>query len=233
MLFNSPLHVFKADRIIKQLNLKLGSHVLDVGCGDGEFLVRVAERYEIRGVGVDHNEDLIGQAQAKASQRVKSGNVIFSTQDAANLSDQNNLYDLIISIGSEFIFGGYDAALQKLKLSLAPNGLLLLGTVFWKKEPTAEYLQRMGGENPYFDHRTTVAKAVQQGFLPFYVCRSNDDEWDDFESSASQRKYLEALNQPLTTEVTEKIEKIRNWQDGYLKWGMDTMGFGFYLLRNG
>lgn len=231
MLFNSPLHASKADRIIKQLNLKSGSHVLDVGCGDGEFLVRVAERYEIRGVGLDHNEDLIGKAQAKSSQRVKSGNVTFSTQDAANFSSQTSLYDLIICIGSEFIFGGYEAALKKLKPSLAPNGLLLIGTIFWKQEPTHEYLQRMGGENPYFDHSTTVAKAVQQGFLPFYICRSSDDEWDDFESSASQRKYLEALGQPLTAEATEKIEKIRNWQDGYLKWGIDTMGFGFYLLR--
>ena len=98
MLFNSPLHISKADHIIKQLNLKSGSHVLDAGCGDGEFLVRVAESYEIKGFGFDYNEHLIAQAQAKASQRIKSGNIIFSKQDATNFQGQHNLYDLIICI---------------------------------------------------------------------------------------------------------------------------------------
>ena len=232
MLFNSPLHTAKADRIIEQLSLKPSSFVLDAGCGDGEFLIRVAERYEIKGVGFDHNERLIERARAKASHRIKSGLVDFLVQDATNFSGQNNVYDLIICIGSEFIFGGYEATLKKLQLSLSPKGLLLIGTIFWKQKPTDEYLQLMGGENPHFDHETTVEKAVQQGFIPFYICRSNDDEWDDFESSTSQRKYVEALKQPSSAEVTTQIEKVRQWQRGYLKWGIDTMGFGFYLLRN-
>lgn len=233
MLFKSPLHTSKADRIIEQLNLKPGSHVLDVGCGDGEFLVRVAERYEIKGLGLDHNKHFIEKAFTKVNQRIKSGNIIFLTQDAASFSGQDSLYDLIICIGSEFIFGGYEASLEKLKLLLSPNGLLLIGTIFWKQKPTDEYLKLMGGENPHFDHEITVEKAVQQGFLPFYICRSNDDEWDDFESSVSQHKYLEALKQPTSIEITRQIEKVRHWQSGYLKWGIDTMGFGFYLLRNG
>ena len=233
MLFNSPLHASKADRIIEQLRLKPSSYVLDAGCGDGEFLVRVAERYDIKGVGVDHNEHLIERAITKASQRTKPGSIVFLAENAAMISGQNRVYDLIICIGSEFIFGGYETALTKLKLSLAPNGLLLMGTIFWKQKPTDEYLQLMGGENPHFDHKTTVEKAIEQGFTPLYICRSNDDEWDDFESSVSQRKYLEVLKQFPSAETTAQIEKVRQWQSGYLKWGIDTMGFGFYLLRNG
>lgn len=233
MLFNSPLHVSKAGCIIEQFNLKPGSHVLDVGCGEGEFLIRVAECYQIEGLGIDVNHLVIQKAQAKADQRIKSGNVIFTVQDANDFLGQGEPFDLIVCIGAEFIFGGYQAALQKLKLSLAPQGLLLMGTLFWKQEPAQEYLQLMGGENLYFDHATTVELALQQNFLPLYICRSNEDEWDDFESSTSQRKYLEILNQPTPSspDAEMQIAKIQQWQNGYLKWGIDTLGFGFYLLR--
>ncbi|HWQ47233.1 MAG TPA: class I SAM-dependent methyltransferase [Longilinea sp.] len=231
MLFNCPLSVSKAVRIIEQFDLKPHSQVLDAGCGDGEFLTRVAERYQINGFGFDLNQSLIEKAHAKANSRVKSGKVVFKAQAAADFSAQTGFYDLIICIGSEFIFGGYEGALKTLKPYLSKNGLLLIGTIFWKKEPLEEYLQLMDGENPYFDHAATVDKAVQNGFIPLYVCRSNADEWDDFESSVSRRKYLEILDQPANAETTEKIEKIRMWQSGYIRWGIDTMGFGFYLLR--
>ncbi len=232
MLFNSPLSTSKADRIIEQFNLKSRSRVLDAGCGEGEFLVRVSERYEIRGFGFDLNPLAIKTAQAKAKQRVKAGHVSFSTQDATEFFSENQAYDLIICIGAEFIFGGYAAALHKLRTVLAPNGLLLMGTVFWKQEPAPEYLQLMGGENPHFDHASTVALASQQNFLPLYICRSSDDEWDDFESSVSQRKYLEALHQLSAPDAAQQMEKVKQWQMGYLRWGMNTMGFGFYLLRS-
>jgi cyclopropane fatty-acyl-phospholipid synthase-like methyltransferase len=232
MLFNSPLHTVKADHIIEQFNLKPGSYVLDAGCGEGEFLIRVAERYEIKGFGVDINKFLIDRAQDKANTRIKAGNVVFTAQDAPNYLNEKKLFDLIICMGSDSIFGGYEAAIQKLKLSLVPNGLLFIGTIFWKQKPADEYLQLMGGENPYFDHANTIDKAIKQGFIPLYICRSNDDEWDDFESSTSQRKYLEAIKQPSTLEAAKQIEKVMAWQKGYLKWGIDTMGFGFYLLLN-
>lgn len=206
--------------------------VLDAGCGEGEFLVRVAEHYKIEGFGFDLSRLAIEKAQTKANQRVKSGSIVFAVQDGADFSNGNQAYDLVICIGAKFIFGGYEAALQKLKAVLTLNGLLLIGTVFWKQEPTPEYLQLMEGKNPHFDHATTVALAAQQGFIPLYVCRSNDDEWDDFESSLSQRKYLEALNHSSPTDAAKQLEKVKQWQTGYVKWGIDTMGFGFYLLRS-
>ena len=231
MLFNSPLHIDKADRLIRQFNLEPGSRVLDAGCGEGEFLVRVAEHYDITGLGFDLNSDAIEKAQVKASQRVKAGSVTFAVQDAAAVSEQGEVYDLAICIGAEFIYGGYAAALQHLKSALAPNGLLLMGTIYWKHEPTPEYLQLMGGANPYFSHAATVDLATQQGFLPLYVCRSSDDEWDDFESVVSRRKYLETLNPSSSPDAEKSMEKIKQWQNGHLKWGVSTMGFGFYLLR--
>jgi cyclopropane fatty-acyl-phospholipid synthase-like methyltransferase len=229
MLFNSPLSVGKANHLIQQLHLRPGSRVLDVGCGDGEFLVRVAERYGAEGLGLDLDGAAIERARKNAGQRAGAA-VNFAVHDAARFEGEKESYDLIVCIGAEFIFGGYEGALRTLRTWLAPDGSLLIGTIYWKQEPAPEYLQLLGGENLYFDHHKTVELAMQQGFVPLYICRSSDDEWDDFESQFSARKYQEALRLP-PGEAKERIAKIKEWQMGYLKWGVHTMGFGFYLLR--
>lgn len=230
MLFNCPLHFEKADRLIAQLGLELGGRVADVGCGNGEFLIRVAEQYEISGVGFDNNPELIQEANAAAEARKKSASVSFQTRDLSVYEWDGDKFEAIVCIGAEFIFGGYEAMLRTLSSALKTNGRLLVGTIFWKKEPSFEYLQLMNGENSHFDHATTVEIARKHGFVPLYVCRSSDDEWDEFESRVSQKRYLEALLQP---KIEEKLSRIEKWQNGYLRWGTATMGFGFYILHKG
>jgi SAM-dependent methyltransferase len=44
--------------------------VLDVGCGKGELLLRLAERYAVDGTGVDSNAAFIEQARAEAALRL-------------------------------------------------------------------------------------------------------------------------------------------------------------------
>jgi hypothetical protein len=123
--------------------------------------------------------------------------------------------------------GGYRQALQLFSHHLLNSGALLFGTVFWKQEPMLEYLELMGGENPHFDYLTTVDIAIEEGFIPLYLCRSNEDEWDDFESRHAQKRYLAAMKS--VDEIA--FEQIQNWQRGYLRWGSNTMGFGFFLFQ--
>ena len=49
----NPMRSAKFDRFIKTLDLPLRYHVLDVGCGKGEFLIRLHKMYTISGVGID------------------------------------------------------------------------------------------------------------------------------------------------------------------------------------
>jgi len=59
---------------------------------------------------------------------------------------------------------------------------------------------------------------------------SNDDEWDHFEWSHRMKIEHEAALQPNDPAVAEKLQRSRQWRDGYLRWGRSTMGFGFYLF---
>jgi cyclopropane fatty-acyl-phospholipid synthase-like methyltransferase len=53
LLWNAPVSESKMSEIIEVLELRPDQSVLDVGCGCGEFLIRLHERFRIPGVGVD------------------------------------------------------------------------------------------------------------------------------------------------------------------------------------
>lgn len=111
-MFNCPLSAERASRLIEQLNLESNNRVLDIGCGEGEFLIRVAERYDITGIGVDRNLDIITRAEQKAKERGLSQDLSFISQDARSFDWEAHKANLIVCIGSEFILGGYRQALQ-------------------------------------------------------------------------------------------------------------------------
>lgn len=226
-MFNCPLSAEKASRLIEQLHLDQTSHVVDIGCGEGELLIHVAERYGITGVGIDLRPDLITLAKQQAATRLPDNLLFFLCQDAQHFDWSTHRTNLIICIGSEFIFGGCRQALQLFSQQLTSTGKVLIGTVFWQQEPSPEYLQIMGGENPHFDYLTTVDIAIEEEFVPLYVCRSNEDEWDDFESRYTQKGYLKALDHA----DQEAFDQTQKWQRGYLRWGHATMGFAFLLLQ--
>lgn len=226
-MFNCPLSLEKAIILVEQLKLTQNAYIVDIGCGEGEFLIRVVEQYEATGVGIDNNPDLIKIATHKAKKSIQSKHLSFICKDWQLFDWGARKADLIISIGSEFIFGGYQQTLQSLSAHLLDNGKLLIGTVFWKQKPPSEYLRLMGNENHHFDFFTTVDIAIESGFVPLYICRSNDDEWDDFESKHARERYLAAIQD----DDDKEFNKTRNWQQGYLKWGINTMGFCFLLLQ--
>ncbi|MEQ8803896.1 MAG: hypothetical protein RLP45_17820, partial [Haliea sp.] len=82
----------------------------------------------------------------------------------------------------------------------------------------------------YHDHAGNIAVAEQAGLVPLYAMVSSDDEWDDFEWGHRQPFELAALANPEDPEVRQRLQASREWRDGYLRWGRDTMGFGLYVF---
>lgn len=112
-MFNCPLSREKADRLVEQLALADSCRVLDVGCGEGEFLIRVAERYQVTGVGLDSNPDCIALANKQVRVRTLDKSLSFACQDVRSFDWGTHEADLIICIGAEFILGGYRQTLQQ------------------------------------------------------------------------------------------------------------------------
>ena len=65
----NPLSEPKLDEMIRLLDLPRGARVLDIACGKGELLVRLAERHATRRVGVDLSPYCIADLRALAAAR--------------------------------------------------------------------------------------------------------------------------------------------------------------------
>jgi ubiquinone/menaquinone biosynthesis C-methylase UbiE len=234
-LFNSPLSLEKADRLIALLSLSEGARVLDVGCGRGEFLIRLIEASRANGLGIDRDAACISAARASAAGRISEVPHEFREGDVQRETPGEGSFDLAICIGSTHALGSGEAAypntLQTLIRLLRPGGQMLIGECYWKQTPAAAYLQLIGEPvGIYRDHAENVSIAEGHGLVPLYATVSNDDEWDHFEWSHRMKLERQAALHPDDPTMAERVKRSRAWRDGYLRWGRSTMGFGFYLF---
>lgn len=220
-MFNAPMSQDRAKYLIKSLGLEPGQSVIDFGCGEGAFLQLLASEVSIAGVGIDKDATLIEKARSKWNSMERESTLNFISADVNMYITDMAPVDAIICIGSEYIFGGYANLINMSRSLLKPKGKLLIGTIYWKQPPSPEYLSLLNGENPYHDLLTSVDIAYKSDYLPLDIGRANDEEWDKFESFTARKKYAD----------TEIRDTIWQWQRGYLKWGIDTMGFCFLVLE--
>lgn len=71
------------DRMLELAEVKPGDIVYDLGSGDGRIVIRAAQRYGARGVGIELDSWLVGKARAAAKEAGVENLVEFRNEDAA------------------------------------------------------------------------------------------------------------------------------------------------------
>ena len=237
MVFNSPISIEKADRLVALLELQSGSRALDAGCGNGEFILRVVAHHGINGVGIDLDPRCIGAARETAASRGLASRCEFHAADVNDvIAGTPDSFDIGICIGATHAFGAgeaaYPNAIERLSQLVRPGGYVLIGEGHWKQQPAEEYLKLIGDPvGIYCDHGGNIARAEQRGLVAVYAAVSSEDEWDHFEWSHQMTVHREADANPRDPALLARVSRARQWRDGYLRWGRSTMGFGLYLFR--
>jgi ubiquinone/menaquinone biosynthesis C-methylase UbiE len=87
------------DQLIRELSLNSGQSVLEVGCGPGAIVRRLAKQTtgSIRIIGADVNRYLLREAAALAKREGLDRLIDFQEDDAENLSFANDRFDATIS----------------------------------------------------------------------------------------------------------------------------------------
>lgn len=229
--FYSPLFSEKVDRVLNLIPVTATDRVLDVGCGRAEMLIRLCERTQAQGIGVDLNDTFIKRAQHNAVNRVQPSQITWFAKPVEETAIEPKSLAAVLCIGATHAFGDYRQTLQKLGELVRPGGHILIGEAYWKGPPAQEYFQFLGASpDDYGTHADNIRTGMNAGLIPLYAVVSNEDEWDHYEGlyAGSVARYI--YDNPNDPDVPTMKERISTWRDAYLQWGRAMLGFGLYLF---
>jgi SAM-dependent methyltransferase len=221
----NPLPAAKLDEVIDVLTLEGGARAIDLGCGKGELLRRLAARYEIRGVGVDSSPALLEEARRRAP-----AGVTYVVADLTAFST-GAPFDLAASLGASV--GGFRPTLARLAGHLRSGGLALLGEGYWRREPDDAYLEALGAtRDEMADYAGLFAAAAEAGLEPRYAVTASTDDFDRYEWRWSLNGERYAAAHPDEPGVDDFLAFIRNGRRRYVELGgRETLGFGLFLFE--
>ncbi|MEU0878975.1 class I SAM-dependent methyltransferase [Lentzea sp. NPDC005914] len=235
--FHGPLSEERAARLIRGLQPLDGSHVIDVGCGWAEFLLRTLEAAPTAtGTGVDRDATAIAHAQANAEARGLATRVSLHVTDVQQWQPEKPA-DVVIVNGATQVWGGdplrhTENALVAARKLLNPGGRLLLGEGFWEREPTDEQLGAM--PVPRDQYRTLaglVDFAHEHGYRLIAAEQASLDEWDVFENGhalAWERWLRDNPDSEHAGDIRAKADRQRGWR---LRGWRATMGLAYLTLQ--
>jgi ubiquinone/menaquinone biosynthesis C-methylase UbiE len=115
-----PVH----DAVFDVLRTASPGSVLDVGCGTGILLTRLASLSSVSLVGCDYSIGMLEQAQRRAGQ--DGAAVRFVQGDGQRLPVRSRAFDAVVTTDAFHFFPSQDDALAEFKRVLVPGGLLVV-----------------------------------------------------------------------------------------------------------
>lgn len=117
----------KADELIKQLNLKAGSQVGDVGCHEGYMTTKLSISVSAQGkvYAVDVEQTKLDKLVTNLEKRNLT-NVQIIKGDYDNPKLPLNMLDAVIILDTYHEMDDHDEVLQHIKAALKPNGRLVM-----------------------------------------------------------------------------------------------------------
>jgi cyclopropane fatty-acyl-phospholipid synthase-like methyltransferase len=231
LAFHDPLDPAVVDEVLDVAALGPADRALDLGCGPGELLVRLAERTDCGGLGVDLAAAQIDEARRRAAARAPRAGLEFLTADAGSVDGE---FALTACVGSSHALGGLDAALARLAQLTLSGGHVLLGDGFWAHEPTEHYLQALGGasRDELPDYAGLLGAGEPHGLTAVHVRVASEADWDRYEWTliANGERFLaEHHDAPEADDLRDRVDAARDRITA--PGGRGTMGFALVLLR--
>jgi arsenite methyltransferase len=131
-------HLDITEKAIRQMELRPGERVLDLGCGSG-WATRMLARLVSDGpegfgqvVGLDISDEMIRQARAESKE---FENILYVWGSAEKIPWEENFFDKVLSVESFYYYPDQDRALNELFRVMAPRGRMFILINLYKDNP--------------------------------------------------------------------------------------------------
>lgn len=126
----------KLDHTLKKLQLRPGESLLDIGCGWGALIIRAAQQYGVKALGITLSEEQYAKAKQRIAELGLESQADVRLTDYRTLAESDGRFDKIVSIGMVEHVGRsnlprYMSLVDRL---LVPGGLSLLHCITGQME---------------------------------------------------------------------------------------------------
>src|ERR1041384_1894533 len=140
-------HASIVEQTLRQMELRPGERVLDMGCGAG-WATRILARMVGDGplghgqvVGVDISDEMIRRARAGSKD---FDNIMFVWGSAHQIPWEENYFDKVLSVESFYYYGDQDRAMHELFRVMAPMGnLYILINLYQENEYSLRWVEEL------------------------------------------------------------------------------------------
>ena len=231
----NPTSEEKLARLVGLLRLAKGASVVDIASGKGEFLIRLAEAYGIRGIGIDLSPLFTADAQRRLEARAPDAEITFEEMDGADFKpDEPRSFALASCLGASWVFGGHAATLEALSTMVDPGGWVVAGEPYWLQEPPEAYLEASGvGRDDFGTHSGNAEAGEARGLELVHMFVSSQDDWDQYEGLQWYAAAEYARSHPDDQDLPDLMKRVAKERATYLNWGRETVGWAIYVFRKG
>ncbi|MXO58117.1 methyltransferase domain-containing protein [Altererythrobacter salegens] len=217
-----PLSDATVAALIDALGLPGGARVLDVGCGEGEWLARLSGR-ELTLCGVDLSAPALARAEGRLGPAVR-----LVEAPAAEFLAAEERWDAILCNGACHALGGAQSALGLLAERLAPGGALLFSDGFWQERPSPAALAALGATESDIPYLSQVFAAIETaGLRVESIALSSQQEWEDYETAwcAGAESHAERIASSAPDDAAQLREAARRHRAEYLDGYRGVLGY--------
>lgn len=111
---------------LKHLNITPDDTVLDIGCGGGININRMAEKAK-KVYGIDYSEESVKLSREVNSRQINEGKVEVLEGNVKSLPFKDNTFDIITAFETVYFWPDIEKCFGEVKRVLKPGGIFLIG----------------------------------------------------------------------------------------------------------
>ena len=231
--YQNPTSEAKLDRLIEYCKIADGQRILDVGCGKGWLLQRIAERFDVQAEGIEVNPPFLEAGKARIARAALRGEITFHQMPASGFEGEAESYDVGLCIGASFAIGTFEDMVAWLRKYVRPGGFLAIGDVYARREAMPPQSQEAFGGGPVRSFADTATYLDRDGLTLIGVIDSSLDEWDRYESLHWRTADEWADAHPDHPDRNDFLEQTERMKTNHLRFDRESLGWAMFVSRVG